>query len=186
RDALVKLSTDEVRVNIIRAAVGNIGESDILLASASNAIVLGFNVRADAAARRAAQDEGIEIRTYRIIYELLEAVEAAMRGLLQPIYREVVLGKAEVRATFRLPSGQVVAGCYVQDGRLVRGADVRVTRNGEVIHEGSVDSLRHIRENVREMAAGYECGVLVDGFNDFQEGDVLQAYQTEQVARALR
>ena len=186
RDALLKLSTDEVEVRIISAGVGNITESDVMLAAASDAIIIGFNVKADSAARRAAHDERVEIRTYRIIYELIDAVRAALSGLLAPILREVVLGRAEVRATFRLPSGQIVAGCYVQDGRMVRGADVRVLRGGQVIHDGSIDSLRHLRENVREIAAGYECGILIDGFNDFQVGDVLEAYQTEQVARELR
>jgi translation initiation factor IF-2 len=183
RDALEKLTSDEVRVNILRSAVGNVGENDILLAHASKAIVLGFNVKVDPAARRAAADEGIEVRTFRIIYDLIDAVQSAMRGMEQPIYREVVLGRATVRQPFKLPNNNVVAGCYVTDGRVVRGADVRVLRAGKVIHDGSIDSLRHHRENVREMAAGYECGILVENFNDVQEGDILEAYQTEQVAR---
>jgi translation initiation factor IF-2 len=183
RDALEKVQSDEVRVNVIRAAVGNVGESDILLASASKAIVLGFNVKVDPAARRAATDEGIEVRTFRIIYDLLDAVESAIRGMETPVFREVTLGKAEVRQTFSLPNNNVVAGCYVTDGRIVRGADVRVFREGKVIHDGGIESLRHIRENVREMAAGYECGILVENFNDVQVGDILEAYQTEQIAR---
>jgi translation initiation factor IF-2 len=183
RDALMKLTSDEVRVNILRAAVGNVGENDILLAHASKAIVLGFNVKVDPAARRAAADEGIEVRTFRIIYDLIDAVQSAMRGMEQPVYREVTLGRATVRQPFKLPNNNVVAGCYVTDGRMVRGADIRVLRGGKVIHDGSIDSLRHHRENVREMAAGYECGVLVEDFNDVQEGDILEAYQTEQVAR---
>src|SRR4030095_15920663 len=144
---------------------------------------LGFNVKVDPAARRMAADEGIEVRTFRIIYDLLDAVESSIRGLETPVFREVVLGKAEVRATFNLPNNNVVAGCYVTEGRILRGADVRVLRAGKVIHDGSIDSLRHHRENVREMAAGYECGILVENFNDVQEGDILEAYQTEQVAR---
>jgi translation initiation factor IF-2 len=186
RESLEKLSTDEVRVKILRAAVGSVGENDILLASASNAIVFGFNVKVDPAARRVATDEGIEVRTYRIIYELIEAVEAAMRGLLAPVYQENKLGRAEVRATFKLPNNNVVAGCYVQDGLIRRGADLRVLRGKEMVYEGSVDSLRHIKENVREMAAGYECGVIVDGFNDFKEGDILECYEMQQIARELR
>jgi translation initiation factor IF-2 len=183
RDALQKISSEEVRVNTIRAAVGNIGESDILLASASKAIVLGFNVKVDPAARRAAADEGIEVRTFRIIYDLLDAVQSAIRGMETPVFREVVLGKAEVRQTFGLPNNNVVAGCYVTEGKMVRGADVRVNRGGKVIHDGNISSLRHVRENVREIAAGYECGILVENFNEVEVGDILEAYQTEQVAR---
>lgn len=185
RDALEKLSTEEVRVNILRAAPGNIGENDILLASASNAIVFGFNVKADAAAKRAAADEGIDIQTFRIIYELIDSVTAAMTGLLAPIYQEHKLGRAEVRALFKLPSNTVVAGSYVQDGVIRRGADVRVLRGREVLVEGEISSLRHIKENVREMAAGYECGIQVSGFNDFQEGDILECYEVQQIARTL-
>jgi translation initiation factor IF-2 len=185
RDAMLKLSTDEVRVNVLRAAVGNIGESDILLASASEAIVLGFNVRVDPAARRAADDEGIEVRTFRIIYELIDAVTAAMTGLLAPVFQEAKLGRAAVRATFRLPSGGVVAGCYVTEGVIRRNADIRVLREGQMLFEGEVSSLRHVKENVREMAAGYECGLMLDGFNDFQEGDVLECFEVQQVARQL-
>ncbi|HTE19004.1 MAG TPA: EF-Tu/IF-2/RF-3 family GTPase, partial [Armatimonadota bacterium] len=185
RDSLEKLSTGEVRVNILRAAVGNVGENDILLASASNAIVLGFNVKADAAARRAAADEGIEVRTYRIIYELIDAVETSMKGLLAPVYREDKLGRAEVRATFKLPSNAVVAGCYVLEGTLRRGADVRVIRGRDVIFEGEMASLRHVKENVREIAAGYECGIALDGFNDYKEGDILECFEMVQVAREL-
>lgn len=185
RDSLEKLSTDEVRVNILRAAVGNIGENDILLASASNAIAFGFNVKIDPAARKTAADEGIEVRTYRIIYELIDAVTAAMTGLLAPIYRENVLGRAEVRQTFKLPSNVIIAGCYVQEGLVRRGADVRIFRGRDKVFEGDIDSLRHFKENVREMAAGYECGIIVNGFNDFQPGDVLQCFEMEQVARTL-
>ena len=185
RDSLNRLSTSEVRVNILRAAVGAIGENDILLASASNAVVFGFNVKADPAARRIAADEGIEVRTYRIIYELIEAVTAAMKGLLAPVYRERKLGRAEVRATFRLPTGAIVAGCYVQDGLVRRGADMRVIRKGQTLFEGDISSLRHVRENVREIQAGYECGLMLDGFSDFQEGDVLECFEMEQVAREL-
>jgi translation initiation factor IF-2 len=182
RDALLKLSNEQVRVNILRAAVGNIGENDILLASASNAICIGFNVKVDAAARRTAEDEGIEVRTFRIIYELIDSVAAAMRGLLAPVFQEVILGHAEVRALFKLPNNNVVAGCYVQDGVLRRGADVRVKRGREVLHDSEIASLRHVKDNVREMAAGFECGVLVEGFNDFQEGDILECYEVQQVA----
>ena len=185
RDSLEKLSTDEVRVNILRTAVGPIGENDVLLASASNALVFGFNVKVDPAARRLATDQGIEIHTYRIIYELIDAVEAAMTGLLPAIYQEVKLGKAEVRATFKLPNNNVVAGSYVTDGVIRRGAEVRVFRGKDKLFEGDISSLRHIKDNVREMAAGYECGIMTDGFNAYQEGDVLECFEMERVVRKL-
>jgi translation initiation factor IF-2 len=185
RDSLEKLSTDEVRVKILRAAVGNVGENDILLASASNAICIGFNVKVDPAARAAAVDSGIEVRTFRIIYELIDAVTAAMTGLLTPIFMEVKLGRAEVRAIFKLPNNNLVAGCYVTEGVIRRGADMRVIRNRQTIYDGEVSSLRHIKENVREMAAGYECGINMDGFNDFQEGDILECYENQQQVRTL-
>lgn len=185
RDSLTKLSTDEVRVNILRSAVGNVGESDILLASASNALVFGFNVKVDTAARRTADDEGIEVRTYKIIYELIDAVTAAMTGLLAPIYQEVKLGAAVVRATFRLPTSAVVAGCYVQEGQIRRNAEIRVRRGKDVLFEGGISSLRHVKENVREINAGYECGIMADGFNDFQEGDTLECFEIQQVKREL-
>jgi translation initiation factor IF-2 len=182
RQALERLENPEVRVNVIHAGVGNVGESDILLASAAGAIVIGFNVKVDPQAQRAAQDEGVDIRTYRIIYDLLEEVQLAMDGLLTPIFQEVSLGKATVRAVFKLPRG-LVAGCYVNEGLVRRGADVRLIRGREVIHTGKIDSLKHLKDDVREMAAGYECGIMMDGFNNYQEGDVFEAFQMEQVVR---
>lgn len=185
RDALEKLSTSEVRVNILRAAVGSVGEGDILLASASNAVVFGFGVKVETAAKRAAQDEGIEVRTYKIIYELIDAVTVAMTGLLAPIYQEVKLGHAEVRMTFKLPNNNIVAGCYVTDGVIRRNAEIRVIRGKEILHEGEIGSLRHVKENVREMAAGYECGIVLDGWSDHKEGDILECYENQQIARTL-
>jgi translation initiation factor IF-2 len=162
--------------------VGNVGESDILLASASNAIVIGFNVKVDAQAKRVAADEGVDIRTYKIIYDLIEDVERAMRGMLTPVYQEVILGKADVRALFKLPRGGVVAGCYITEGRMLRGAKARVYRNKKLIHPNDeIDSLKHFKEDVREIAAGYECGIKLDDFNQFEEGDVIEAFQMEQV-----
>ena len=185
KDALEKLSTAEVRVRILRAAVGNIGENDVLLASASNAMVFGFGVKVDPAARRTAADDGIEVRTFKIIYELIDSVTAAMTGLLAPVYKEVKLGRAEVRAMFKLPNNNIVAGCYVTEGTIRRNAEVRVLRGNEQLFEGSIGSLRHVRENVREMNAGYECGILVDGFNDFKEEDIIECFEVQQVARTL-
>jgi translation initiation factor IF-2 len=183
RQSLERMQNEEVRVIVLHSGVGNVGESDILLASASQAVVLGFNVKADAQAKRAAADEGVEIKTYKIIYDLLEDVQAAMEGMLKPVYREVILGHATVRATFKLPRGGIVAGSYVNDGRILRGAQARVHRGKQLIYTGDIDSLKHLKDDVREMAAGFECGILLDDFNDFQEGDVIEAFQMEQVSR---
>jgi translation initiation factor IF-2 len=183
RQSLERMQNEEVRVIVLHSAVGNVGESDILLASASQAVVLAFNVKVDAQAKRAAADEGVEIKSYKIIYDLIEDVQAAMEGMLKPVYREVILGHATVRATFKLPRGGVVAGSYVNDGKVVRGAEARVQRGKQLVHTGEVDSLKHIKEDVREMAAGFECGILMDDFTDFQEGDVIEVFQMEQVSR---
>lgn len=180
--SLGKLSDEEVRVNLIHSGVGNVGESDILLASASNAVVVGFNVKVDPKAKRAAEVEHVDVRTYNIIYELLEDIEGAMLGLLAPVLEETIMGHAEVRATFKVPRG-VVAGCYVTDGKAQRNAEARVQRGGEVVYTGKVASLRHIKEDVREMAAGFECGIVLDGFNDFQEGDIIEMFSIQEVAR---
>jgi len=184
RESLDKLSTQEVRVNIIHSGVGNVNESDILLASASNAVVVGFNVKVDAQAKRMADSEGVEVRTYRVIYELLEDIKGAMAGMLAPVIEETILGHAEVRQVFRLPRG-VVAGCYVTDGKVQRGSDARVQRGGQTIYTGKISSLRHIKEDMREIAAGYECGIMMEGFQDFEVGDVIESYVVQEVARAL-
>ncbi len=185
QDSLEKLSTAEVRVRILRTAVGAVGENDILLASASNAIVIGFNVKVDPAAARVARDEGIEVETFKIIYEVIDAVENSMRGLLTPIYREVKTGHAEVRATFKLPNNNIVAGCYVQEGIVRRGCGVRVHRGKEVVFSGNLDSLRHVKENVKEMATGYECGIITDGYNGYVVGDIIECFEMERVHREL-
>ncbi|MCL6630622.1 MAG: translation initiation factor IF-2, partial [Armatimonadetes bacterium] len=185
RQSLERLSTEEVRVNVIHSGVGNIGESDVLLASASNAVIIGFNVKVDPLAKRMADTEHIEIRTYQIIYELLDEVRAAMAGLLEPVLEESTLGHVEVRALFRLPRGGVVAGSYVTDGKVVRNAQARVLRNGEVIYTGKISSLRHIKEDVREMAAGFECGIMIDGFDAFEVGDTVEVFEVREVARKI-
>ena len=182
-DALVQLSGAEVKVEIVHRGVGAITESDILLAKASGAIIIGFHVRPDNNARSAAEREGVEIKLYKIIYDLIEDVQAAMEGMLKPVYREIILGHATVRATFKLPRSGVVAGSYVNDGKVVRGAEARVQRGKQLVHTGEIDSLKHLKDDVREMAAGFECGILMDDFNDFQEGDVIEVFQTEQVSR---
>ncbi len=185
RHSLDQLSTEEVRVNLIHSGVGNIGESDILLASASNAVVIGFNVRVDNQAKAAAEAEHIDVRTYKIIYELLDEVRAAMEGLLEPELREVVLGHAEVRQLFRLPKSGSIAGCYVTDGQLRRNAEARVLRNGETVGQGKMSSLKHVKEDVREIAAGFECGLMIAGFNDYQVGDIIEVYVIEEIARRI-
>ena len=185
RQSLEGLSTEEVRVNLIHSGVGNIGESDALLASASNAVVIGFNVKVDPQAKRTAEAEKIDIRTYQIIYELLDEVKAAMEGLLAPVLEETVVGHIEVRQIFKLPRGGVVAGSYVTDGKAQRGVQARIMREGEVIHTGRLSSLRHIKDDVREMAAGFECGIVVDGFVDFQVGDIVEMFEIEEIARRI-
>ncbi|MHB9035354.1 MAG: translation initiation factor IF-2 [Armatimonadota bacterium] len=185
RQSLLKIEHEEVRVDIIHSSVGNVNESDILLASASNAIVLGFNVKVALEAARMAEAEHVEIRTYNVIYELTKDVRAAMGGLLEPVYEEVKLGEAEVRATFRVPNQGLVAGCYVTDGRVVRNESIRVRRDDKVLYEGKLDSLRHIKDEVKEMAQGYECGIRTNGFNDYQVGDVIEAFTRKQIARAV-
>lgn len=185
RQSLGRIEHEEVRPRIIHSGVGNIGESDILLASASNAVVIGFNVKADSQAEAKAEAEHVEVRIYNVIYELINDVRGAMAGLLEPVYEEVPLGKVEVRATFRVPRVGTIAGCYVTDGKVARGATMRVLRDGEIVFEGTVDSLKHLKEDVREMAAGYECGIGSDQYRDFQIGDELEIFTQRQVARAV-
>ncbi len=178
RAALERLSTDRTRIHVLHAATGNVTESDVLLAEASKAIILAFQVRADPAARREAEDKGVQIRHYRIIYELIQDMDKALQGLLEPEMVEVVEGRAEVRAVFRVRQGRV-AGCYVREGSIVRGAPCRVIRGGQVVHTSRIASLRRFQEDVREVAAGYECGVGVEGFHDFQEGDTIETFRRQ-------
>jgi len=183
KQALEKLSNDQVRVRSIHGGVGAITESDVMLASASNAIIIGFNVRPSSNAMDLAEREGIDIRTYRIIYNAIEDVQAAMKGLLDPEYKEVILGHAEVRMTFKVSGAGTIAGSYVTDGKITRNASVRVVRNGIVVHEGKIDSLKRFKDDVREVASNYECGIGLENFNDIKEGDVLEAYILEEVKR---
>ena len=185
RQSLEKLGNDEVRVNIIRTAVGGIREADVMLAAASNALIIGFNVRPDVGARKMAEKEAIQINTYRVIYEAIEDVKAALSGMLDPDIKEVELGQAEVRSTFKVPKVGLVAGCYVTEGKITRNARVRVVRDGVVIHDGSLGSLKRFKDDVKEVATGYECGLGFERFNDIKEGDILEAYTFEEVKRAL-
>ena len=183
KSSLLKLSNDEVKVNVIHAAVGGITESDVMLATASDAIITGFNVRPDKNALDSAERNKVDIRTHRIIYEILDEVEAAMKGMLAPTYKEALLGHAEVRQTIRVPGVGIIAGCYVQNGKITRQSSIRIIRDGVVIFEDKISSLRRFKDDVREVAEGYECGVGIEKFNDIREGDKLEAFIMEEVAR---
>ena len=184
RASLEKLSTDEVRVNVIHQGVGAISESDVLLATASNAVIIGFNVRPEPNARKAAERDGVDIRVYRIIYNLLDDVKAAMAGLLDPEFKEQTLGRAQVRQTFKIPGG-VIAGSYVLEGKITRSSEVRVLRDNVIIHEGKISSLKRFKDDVREVTHGYECGIGIERFNDIKDGDVIEAFVMVKVERSL-
>jgi|RhiMetdeSRZDD1v2_1073273.scaffolds.fasta_scaffold41661_3 translation initiation factor IF-2 len=184
-DALAKLPQDEVRVNVIRSAAGAITESDINLALTSSAIVVGFNVRPDAQARDLAEKEGVDVRLYRVIYDAIDDVRSALAGMLSPEEKETELGRAEVRALFRVPRAGVIAGCYVLEGNILRNARARVVRDGVVAYDGRISSLRRFKDDVREVAEGFECGIGIENFNDIKEGDVIEAYEVREVAREL-
>ena len=181
--SLEKLSNDEVNVRVIHGAVGAINESDVMLAASSNAIIVGFNVRPDATARDSAARQNVDVRLYRVIYDAIDEIEAAMKGMLAPKYREVVLGHAEVRETYKVSSVGTVAGCYVQDGCLRRDCSVRVVRDGIVVHEGVLGSLQRFKDAVKEVKERFECGLTVEKFNDLKLGDIIEAYTMEEVPR---
>ncbi len=185
-DSLQRLSTDEVKINIIHQAVGGVTETDVLLASASNAIVVGFNVHPTTGALIAKENEDIDVRTYSVIYDLISDVQSAMEGLLDPEVREVVVGRGIVRELFRTPRMGTIAGSYVNWGRIIRNYDLRVLRDNRLIYEGKVDSLRHFKEDVTEVQANYECGIGVNAFDDFKVDDVLECYTHERIPRSLR
>jgi translation initiation factor IF-2 len=184
-DALRKLSTNDVRLNVIHGSVGGVTESDVLLASASNGIIIGFNVRPEPKAAALAEREGVDIRPYTIIYEALAEVRDALEGLLEPTTREQVLGRADVRQTFTVSGVGLIAGCYVTDGKIVRTAQVRLLRDHVVVHQGKISSLKRFKDDAREVSAGYECGIGIEGYQDVKAGDVIEAYTVEQVARRL-
>jgi translation initiation factor IF-2 len=180
---LSKIQHPEVRVNVIHQGVGGITENDVMLASASNAMIVGFNVRPNAEARALAERESVEIRPYRVIYQLTEDIEQALVGMLRPVQEEVTLGEAEVRALFKVSRLGTIAGCMVTSGLVRRGGRVRVVRDGTVVYETSIAQLKRFKDDAREVAEGFECGILLDGFNDVKEGDVLECYETRQVER---
>jgi translation initiation factor IF-2 len=183
--ALTKLSTDEVKVNIVHTGVGGITESDINLALASKAVVIGFNSRADAAARKLAEHSGVDIRYYNIIYDAVDDVKAAIGGMLAPERKESILGTVEVRNVFKISKVGTVAGCMVTDGLVRRGASVRLIRGGVVVHTGELDSLKRFKEDVREVKAGFECGLSIKNYNDVQVGDQLEVFEVVEVARTI-
>ncbi|MEW5783868.1 MAG: translation initiation factor IF-2 [Bacillota bacterium] len=183
QDALLKLSLEEVKIKVIHTGVGSITESDVMLASASNAIVIGFNIRPDSNARRVAEQDRVDVRLYRIIYEVIDDIKAAVSGLLKPEFKEVILGQAEVRQVFKVSRLGSIAGSYITEGKITRSASIRVIRDGVVVHEGRIDSLKRFKDDVREVVSGYECGILLENFNDIHEGDIVEAFAMEQVSR---
>lgn len=178
--SLQKLSNDEVVVKVIHGGVGAINESDVMLAGTSNAIIVGFNVRPDATARENAERDGVDMRLYRIIYDCIEEIEAAIKGMLAPKYREAQLGRAEVREVYKISSVGTVAGCYITDGKVTRNAQIRVVRDGIVITEDSIRSLRRFKDDVKEVATNFECGIGLEKFNDIKEGDIFEAFIMEE------
>ncbi|MDD4802977.1 MAG: translation initiation factor IF-2 [Syntrophomonas sp.] len=183
--SLLRLSTDEVKVTVIHSAVGAITETDVMLASASTAIIIGFNVRPDVKARKHAEDENIDVRLYRVIYEAIDAVKKAMEGLLDPDFVEKYLGRAEVRQTFKTPNAGIIAGSYIIDGKMQRNASIRILRDSVIVHEGKLSSLRRFKDDAKEVVEGYECGIGIKDFNDVKEGDIIEGYILEEIARKL-
>ena len=183
KQSLMKLSNEEVVVKVIHGGVGAINESDVSLASASNAIIIGFNVRPDATAKATAEREGVDMRLYKVIYNAIEDVQAAMKGMLDPVFEEKVLGHAEVRQIFKSSGVGNIAGSYILDGVFQRGCKVRISREGEQIFEGDLASLKRFKDDVKEVRAGYECGLVFEGFSDIQELDIVESYIMEEVPR---
>ena len=180
RESLIKLSNEEVRVNVIHGGVGAINESDVMLAQTSGAIIVGFNVRPDGVAKAAAERDGVDMRMYRVIYDCIEEVKAAMKGMLAPKYRENQLGTAEVRNVYKISNVGTVAGCYITNGKVTRACQIRVVRDGIVICEDKIDSLRRFKDDVKEVAQGYECGIGLEKFADIKEGDQFEAFIMEE------
>ncbi len=183
RASLEKITNEEVRVRVIHCAVGAINESDVMLAATSNAIIVGFNVRPDKSAAESAARDKVDMRMYRVIYDAINEIEAAMKGMLAPQFKEVALGEAEVRQVYKISNVGVVAGCYVTEGRVARNAQIRLVRDGIVIHEGVMNSLQRFKDSVKEVARGYECGIGIEKYSDIKEGDIIEAFVMEEVKR---
>ena len=181
KSTLSKLSEENIKVRLIHEGIGNVNETDVHLAAASEAVVIGFNVKADGAAQRQAQKEGVDIRYYNIIYKLIDDIQAALTGMLEPTYREVIEGHAEVAQTFKAGKTVVIAGCRVIDGKLTRSSQARVMRKDEKVYEGKVESIRRGKDDVREITSGYECGIVLDDFTAFEVGDIIEAFTQERV-----
>jgi translation initiation factor IF-2 len=184
-DSLLKLSTDEVQVNVIHKSVGAVTESDVLLASASNAIIVGFQVRPSLSARKLAEKEQIEIRSYSIIYQAIEEIKAAIEGMLSPEIEERITCNIEIRETFKISKIGTVAGCYVLDGKISRNTRIRIIRNGIVVYTGKLGSLKRFKDDVKEVSAGFECGLNIDNFNDIKEGDIIEGFEEVEIKRKL-
>jgi translation initiation factor IF-2 len=183
KTSLDKLSNDQVRVRIIHGGVGAITESDVMLASASNAIIIGFNVRPEPMAKTVADTEKVDIRSYRVIYAAIDDISAALKGMLDPEFREIVLGHAEIRQLFKASGIGTIAGCHVTDGRVTRSSQVRIIRDGRIVYDGTLETLKRFKDDVREVTSGYECGMLFARFNDIHENDRVEAYQMEEIPR---
>ena len=181
--SLEKLSTENVRVKIVHTGVGAVTESDVMLASTSDAVIIGFNVRPSAAVSSMAERDNVQIRTYRVIYDIIDDVENAMKGMLDPEFKEVILGTVEIRDTFKVPGVGVVGGAYVTEGKVVRNAQIRLVRDGIVIHEGKIASLKRFKDDAREVAQGYECRIGIENYNDIKEGDIIECFQMEEIKR---
>jgi translation initiation factor IF-2 len=181
-ELIPSFSTEKVRIKILSAATGTISESDVILAATSKAIILAYNVKPSPKIQELAQKEGVEIRTYKIIYQLTDELKKAVVGMLEPVIKETFLGRAQVRKIFRIPKVGTIAGCFVTDGRITRNADIKVLRNKEVVHKGKLSSLKHVKENVNEVKKDYECGIGLANYKDIQEGDVIEAYVVEKVS----
>ncbi|HNJ61175.1 MAG TPA: translation initiation factor IF-2, partial [Chitinophagales bacterium] len=184
-DSLLKLSTEEVQINIIHKGVGQISESDVLLASASDAIIIAFQVRPSANAKLIAEKEDIQIKMYSVIYSAIEEVKSAMEGLLEPKFEEKIVGNVEVREVFKVSKIGTIAGCYVTDGKIVRSNEVRIIRDGIVVFEGGLDSLKRFKDDVKEVTKGYECGIKIKNYNDIREGDIIESFEQVEVKRKL-
>jgi len=181
KNALSKLGEENMKVRLIHEGIGNISETDVHLAGASGAIIIGFNVKADGAAQREAQKEGVDIRYYEVIYKLIDDIQAALVGMLEPTYREVIDGHAEVLQTFKAGKTTVIAGCRILDGKITRSSQARILRKSEKAFEGKIASLRRGKDDVREVASGYECGIVMEDFTAFEVGDVIEAFSQERV-----
>jgi translation initiation factor IF-2 len=184
-DALTKLSTDDIKLNVIHSSPGTVTETDVMLASASNAIIIGFNVRPDSRVSEIAELEGVDIKLYDIIYNAIADVRAAMEGLLEPEYKDVLQGKAEVRELFRVPKVGTIAGSFITEGKITRKSNVRLVRDGIQIFDGKIMSLKRFKDDAKEVLSGFECGIGIEGFNDLKLGDIIEAYTQEKIERKL-